>query len=75
MASNWIHWCLAKEAACELKAAYTFLDAPSHLHKRVCPSVRPSVRNACSQTSARRNSRESSALFSLKNSFHKNMKA
>ena len=43
MASNWIHWCLAKEAACELKAAYTFLDAPSHLHKRVCPSVRPSV--------------------------------
>ena len=22
---------------------YTFLDAPSHLHKKSCPSVRPSV--------------------------------
>ena len=28
----------------------SFLDASSHLYKRVCPSVRPSVRYACAKT-------------------------
>ena len=29
---------------CDSNADDPFLDAPPHLHKRVCPSVRPSVR-------------------------------
>ena len=33
---------------------HSFLDVPSHLYKRVCPSVRPSVRNAFFQMTARR---------------------
>jgi len=37
-----------------LERVFPLLDAPSHLCKRVCPFVCPSVHNAFSQTTARR---------------------
>ena len=38
------------EAGCARKVCIVFIDASTHLYKRVCPSIRPSVRNQLVKT-------------------------